>query len=121
MDYENYKIHKVREIHCLEYTPANLKLSNDNKNRYGDPNFFQFYFNFTNFIGYNPNNLTIKIIIKIIQMRKFSMTFLTMVVIIRQLFPYQIPIKTIKIRHHLITLSEIDKILKKTTKFDSQK
>jgi len=59
MDYENYKIHKVREIHCLEDTPANLKLSNDNKNRYGDPNFFQFYFNFTNFIGYNPNNLTI--------------------------------------------------------------
>jgi len=47
MDYYDYKIHLVREIHCLEDTPQ-LKLANNNKNEYGDPNFLDFNFNFSN-------------------------------------------------------------------------
>ncbi|KAG4096185.1 hypothetical protein H8356DRAFT_1356950 [Neocallimastix lanati (nom. inval.)] len=38
----------IIEIYCLENMPSNLKLTNRNKNEFGNPNFFQFYFNFTN-------------------------------------------------------------------------
>jgi len=64
MDYNNFKLHYVREIHCLEEEPANISLSNSitNKNEY--PTFFKFDFNFSKyktinkdfFIVYNNKN-----------------------------------------------------------------
>jgi len=48
MDYEDHKIHHVREIYCLEDTPSSLRLPNTHQNEFNDPNFLNFDFHFTN-------------------------------------------------------------------------
>ena len=55
MDYNNYKLHYVREIHCLEKEPANISLSNaiTDKNEY--PTFFKFDFNFSKYKTINKD------------------------------------------------------------------
>ena len=66
MDYNDFKIHKVREIYCMEDTPSNLKLSNKIKSRFLGKRFLDFDFNFTkeneneNEIDSIPNNEKMK-------------------------------------------------------------
>jgi len=56
MDYENYKIHSVREIQCIEDEPANISLSENITNDLSNSNFLNF--NFINNIKLkNSNNL----------------------------------------------------------------
>jgi len=47
MDYEDYKIHNVREIICKENEPAKLSLSNSVGEENGYPSFLNFDFNFS--------------------------------------------------------------------------
>ena len=49
MDYHNYKIHYVRDIHCLENVPVNLKIQNNIKNSKEVTDFLFFSFNFSNY------------------------------------------------------------------------
>ena len=44
MDYENYKIHSVREIQCIEDEPANISLSDNVTNDLSNSNFLNFNF-----------------------------------------------------------------------------
>ena len=48
MDYDDHCVHKVREVHCLEDTPSEVKISNAHKNRFSGKNFLDFDFNFSN-------------------------------------------------------------------------
>jgi len=61
MDFNNYNLHSVREIFCIEDEPANISLSNSavDKNEY--PTFLKFDFNFSKYSTINkdfyfPNN-----------------------------------------------------------------
>jgi len=47
MDYDDHNVHKVREIHCIEDTPSEVKISNAHKNRFSGKNFLDFDLNFT--------------------------------------------------------------------------
>jgi len=66
MDYNDFKVHKVNEIYCLEDYPSNLKISNKNKTRFLGKKFLKFDFNFTriedieNEIDSIPNNQKMK-------------------------------------------------------------
>ena len=66
MDFEDFKIHKVREIFCMEDYPSDLKISNKNKTRFLGKKFLDFDFNFTkitdieNEIDSIPNNEKMK-------------------------------------------------------------
>jgi len=55
MDYNDYKIHNVNEILCLEDEPANISLSNQATNFNEDVSFFNFDFNFSKMEKINKN------------------------------------------------------------------
>ena len=44
MDYENFKMHRVREIQCIEDEPANISLSENITNNLFNRNFLNFNF-----------------------------------------------------------------------------
>jgi len=44
MDYENFKMHRVREIQCIEDEPANISLSENITNDLFNRNFLNFNF-----------------------------------------------------------------------------
>jgi len=63
MDNENFKMHRVREIQCIEDEPANISLSDNVTNDLSNSNFLNFNFinntqltNRSNFINTVYNN-----------------------------------------------------------------
>ena len=44
MDYENFKMHRVRQIQCIEDEPANISLSDNVTNDLTNSNFLNFNF-----------------------------------------------------------------------------
>jgi len=86
--------------------PSNLKLTNRNKNEFGKPNFFQFYFNFTNNISINTGNSDTEYNSENNQnnkkIKKLFIKFLMIVVITHRLFLLQILSMATKIIMNLI-------------------
>jgi len=56
MDFEDFKIHHVREIYCEEDEPANISIANKGSNSDLYPSFFEFNFNFNKSYENNKNN-----------------------------------------------------------------